>query len=544
MGKSTIQSVLIESLRLPTSDVVVLDGSSLTIGQLWAISQRSVRVELGAAAREKMKASRQYIVDRIAKGDVIYGVNTGFGPLCTVRISEAEIDQMQLNFVRSHSSGVGEPFSIQESRAMLALRANALATGHSGIRPEVVDFILTCLNLNLVPVIPQQGSVGASGDLAPLAHMALAFIGEGEMWSANSQAAERCQVYQGQWYQAEVAQKVLQQAGVAPLKLQMKEALSLTNGCQVMTGVGALNAYRSAQLLKQFDIAGSMSLEALQGGRGPFDPLVPATRRHRGETLTARNLLQVLGGTSEIARSHDGCGRVQDVYSLRCMPAVQGAAKETLRRTIETLEIEANSSTDNPLVFPEENKVLSCGNFHGEPVAFVLDFLAVAMAEAANISSCRIEKLTNTAMSGLPPFLAKNPGLQSCLMIVQYASAALVSENKVLCHPASADSIPTSANKEDHVSMGTIAARKLTTILNNVEQVLAMEYLTAAQGLNHLLPLKPAAGVAVAFDTIRKHVPFAADDRIFANDIKTLATLVKEGAILKAVEGAVGALEV
>jgi histidine ammonia-lyase len=539
-----VKSLLVESLRLPTGETVVLDGSNLTIGQLWAISQRSVRVELAPAAREKMKVSRKYIVDRIAKGDVIYGVNTGFGPLCTVRISDSEIDQMQLNFVRSHSSGVGEAFAIQESRAMLALRANALATGHSGIRPEVVDFILNCLNQNLVPVIPQQGSVGASGDLAPLAHMALAFIGEGEMWAESSQASESSQVFRGQWYQAQSAKIVLDKAGLAPLKLQMKEALSLTNGCQVMTGVGALNAYRSAQLLKQFDIAGAMSLEALQGGRGPFDPLVPATRRHRGEALTARNLLKILGGTSEISRSHEGCGRVQDVYSLRCMPAVQGASKETLRRTIETLEIEANSSTDNPLVFPEENKILSCGNFHGEPVAFVLDFLAVAMAEAANISSCRIEKLTNTSMSGLPPFLAKNPGLQSCLMIVQYASAALVSENKVLCHPASADSIPTSANKEDHVSMGTIAARKLTTILNNVEQVLAMEYLTAAQGLDHVLPLKPAAGVAIAFDCIRKKVPFAAEDRIFANDIKILASMVKEGVILAAVENAVGALEV
>ncbi len=515
-----------------SANMVVLDGQSLTREEVWWVSQcldGSTKVSLAPAARERMQRSRDYVLDRVSRGDVIYGVNTGFGPLCTVRISDSEIEQMQRNFVRSHSSGVGAPFTMEESRAILLLRANALATGHSGIRPEVVDFILTCLNENLIPVIPQQGSVGASGDLAPLAHAALAFIGEGEMWRAGQPAP---------------ALEVLKAKGKSPLQLQMKEALSLTNGCQVMTAVGLLNAHRSWRILKMFDVAGAMSLEALQGSRGPFDPLVPATRRHSGEARTARNLLKVLGESSSISDSHADCNRVQDVYSLRCMPAVHGACKDTLARATETLLIEANSSTDNPLVFVDENKILSCGNFHGEPVAFVLDFLAIAMAEVSNISSCRIEKLTNAAMSGLPPFLATNPGLQSCLMIVQYSSAALVSENKILCHPASADSIPTSANKEDHVSMGTIAARKLTRVVDHAEQVLAMELLTAAQGLDHLKPLAPTAGVGLAHQVIRSRVPFADQDRVFAKDIKNLRDLVVSENFLAPIEKQVGELEV
>ncbi|MCB0349234.1 MAG: aromatic amino acid lyase, partial [Bdellovibrionales bacterium] len=311
----------------------------------------------------------------------------------------------------------------------------------------------------------------------------------------------------------------------------------------VMTAVGLLATYESSRFAKLMDVAGAMSLEALQGSRKAFDPLIPATRRHPGEAKTSRNLLKILGKESEISNSHTSCTRVQDAYSLRCMPAVHGAAKDTILKTVETLQIEANSSTDNPLVFPNEDKILSCGNFHGEPVAFALDFLGIAMSAMSSISECRIEKLINPNMSGLPAFLAKDGGLNSGMMIVQVAAASLVSENKILSHPASVDSIPTSADKEDHVSMGTIAARKLKNIVNNAENILAMELLCAAQALDFLKPLNPAGGVKIAYDEIRKVVPFASEDRVFAKDIEKIRTLLRSD-LLEKIEKASGDLEV
>lgn len=509
-------------------ETVELTGESLTIDQVVAIAHQNAKVTLSVSAREKIQKSRDYIEKRLADGEVMYGVNTGFGAFSKVRISQADIVQLQKNLIRSHCSGVGEPFSRQETRAIMALRANALARGHSGIRVAVVEKILEFLNADVLPVIPSQGSVGASGDLAPLSHLALGLIGEGEVWDGEQVAS---------------AQKVLAQKKIAPLELQAKEGLSLINGCQVMTAIGLLTAARARDLLWLLDLGGAMSLEALRGSRGPFDALISASRPHPGEAQTARNILKLLGPTSDIAESHRDCDRVQDAYSLRCIPAVHGAAKNTLWKTIETLQIEANSSTDNPLVFADDGKILSCGNFHGEPVAFALDYLAVAMTAASSISECRIEKLINPAMSDLPAFLAPNGGLNSGLMIVQVAAAALVSENKILAHPASVDSIPTSADKEDHVSMGTIAARKLKNVVDNVEKVTAMEILAAKQALGFLAPMKAAAAVQAVYDLLDKDIPFAKEDRVFARDIEIIRQKIRSGEILKTVIQTVGPLE-
>lgn len=513
------------------SDSIILKGEGLTVFDLAHIAYHpELKVEMHPDAREKMRQSRAYIEKRIASGEVMYGVNTGFGAFSSVRISDSEIETLQRNLIRSHSAGVGEPFSREQTRAMMGLRANALVRGHSGIRPEVVDKILEFLNHDIVPVIPQQGSVGASGDLAPLSHLALALIGEGEVWDSQGRPTP--------------VEKVLKEKGLSPLTLKAKEGLSLINGCQVMTAVGMLAALDARRLLQMADIVGAMSLEGLRGSRKAFDPLIAATRPHPGEAQTARNLMKILGASSPIAESHIGCSRVQDSYSLRCMPAVHGAAKDALRYVWTALETEANSSTDNPLVFAEENKILSCGNFHGEPVSMAMDFAGMAVAVVASISECRIAKLINPSFSELPAFLAPNGGLNSGHMIVQVAAAALVSENKILAHPACVDSIPTSTDKEDHVSMGTIAARKFDKILKNAEQVLTMEMLSAAQALDLLAPLKPAAGVKAAHDLIRGSVPFAKEDRIFAQDVKKLFTeLVETNKIVNVVKKTVGDLE-
>jgi histidine ammonia-lyase len=423
---------------------------------------------------------------------------------------------------------VGEPFSPEQTRAIMLLRANALARGHSGVRELVIEKILEFLHGDVLPVIPQQGSVGASGDLAPLSHLALALIGEGEVWQDGKPAATA---------------GVLAKKNIKPLELQAKEGLSLINGCQVMTAVGLLAAFTARRLLWMMDLAGAMSLEALRGSRSAFDPLIFATRPHPGEAKTARNLLKLLGPSSAIGESHADCGRVQDAYSLRCMPAVHGAAKDALRYVMNVLEVESNSSTDNPLVFAKEGKILSCGNFHGEPVAFALDFAGIAISALASISECRIEKLINPVMSGLPAFLAPKGGLNSGHMIVQVAAASLVSENKILAHPASVDSIPTSADKEDHVSMGTIAARKFLQIAKNAENIVAMEMLSAAQALDMLKPLKASGAVDQALQLIRTKVPFAEEDRVFAKDIEAIRELIQSGALLESIHNSVGELE-
>jgi len=510
-----------------------LDGESITLQSLHEmVFSPPAQFVLSETAVEKIKRSREYIEDRISKGEVMYGVNTGFGAFSSVRISDSEIEDLQKNLIRSHSMGIGEPFYKHQAKAMMILRANTLARGHSGIRIAVIEKILEFLNKDIIPVIPQQGSVGASGDLAPLSHLALALIGEGEVFGENNEILS--------------AIDVLQKKNIQPLQLKAKEGLSLINGCQVMTAVGLLALYDARQLLKLADIAGAASVEGLRGSRKPFDPLIARTRPHVGEAKTAHNLLRVMGSRSEIGDSHLAetvDHRVQDAYSLRCMPAVHGAAKMAIEYCIRVLETEANSSTDNPLVFAEEEKILSCGNFHGMPVAHAMDFAAVAISSLASISHERISKFISTQMSELPPFLAPNGGLNSGHMIVQVASASLVSENKVLAHPASVDSMPTSAEKEDHVSMGTIAARKFSQVVRNAQNVVAMEFLSATQALDMLLPLKPNAGVQVVYKKIREHVPFAKTDRIFSKDVAKILALIVSGELVGIVEENVGELE-
>jgi histidine ammonia-lyase len=508
-----------------------LTGADVSLDSVWSVAHGDGKIvlNLSSAAREKMQRSRAYIEKRVKSGEAIYGVNTGFGAFSSVRISDSEIEQLQRNLIRSHSCGVGTPFTETETRAIMYLRANALASGHSGVRPLVVEKILEFLNAGIIPVIPCQGSVGASGDLAPLSHLALAIIGEGRVWKNGSPVP---------------VARLLEEKGITPLELKAKEGLSLINGCQVMTAIGLLNSYEGRRLAWITDLAGAMTLESLQGSRSAFDTLIAAVRPHHGEAQTARNLLRLLGPTSPIAESHIDCGRVQDAYSLRCMPAVHGAAKNALRRGVETLEIEANSSTDNPLVFAEFEKILSCGNFHGEPVAFVLDYMGIALSAMASMSECRIEKLMNPAMSaGLPAFLAPQGGLNSGHMIVQVAAASLVSENKILSHPASVDSIPTSADKEDHVSMGTIAARKMGQIVKNAENILAMELLSASQALDLLRPLEAAGAVKPIHDLIRTKVPFADVDRVFSDDIEEIKIMIRNDSLLECIKQNVGTLE-
>lgn len=498
----------------------ILNGNSVTVDSLYEMTFTEGVFELSSEARNKVQASRDYIEGRIKNGEVIYGVNTGFGAFSSVRISDSEIEQLQKNLIRSHSMGIGDPFTKSQSKAMMILRANTLARGHSGVRFEVIEKIIEFLNHDVIPVIPQQGSVGASGDLAPLSHLALALIGEGPVWGESFK-------------------------GIQALQLKAKEGLSLINGCQVMTAVGLLALHEAKDLLKIADIAGAMSIEGLRGSRKPFDPLIAMTRPHAGEAPTARNLLKIMGEKSEISESHAvNDPRVQDAYSLRCMPAVHGATKMAINYAIQVLETEANSSTDNPLVFADEGKILSCGNFHGMPVAHAMDFASIAISSLASISHERISKFISNQMSDLPPFLAPNGGLNSGHMIVQVASASLVSENKVLAHPASVDSMPTSAEKEDHVSMGTIAARKFSQIVKNAQNVLAMEFLSASQALDMLQPLKPASGVLSAFNEIRNNVPFAQNDRIFYQDVEKIKNLITRRILLEKVESKIGTIEI
>ncbi len=497
----------------------IIDGHSITVDSLFEMTNEAGHFELAPAARERVQKSRDYIESRIKNGEVMYGVNTGFGAFSSVRISDDQIEQLQKNLIRSHSMGIGEPFTKIQSKAMMILRANTLACGHSGVRVEVIEKILEFLNYDVIPVIPQQGSVGASGDLAPLSHLALALIGEGEVWGENYKS-------------------------VKPLELKAKEGLSLINGCQVMTAVGLLALHEARDLIKISDISGAMSIEGLRGSRKPFDPLIAAVRPHAGEAPTARNLLRVMGEKSEISESHSvNDPRVQDAYSLRCMPAVHGAVKMAINYAVKVLETEANASTDNPLVFADAGKILSCGNFHGMPVAHALDFAAIAISSLASISHERISKFISTQMSDLAPFLAPDGGLNSGHMIVQVASASLVSENKVLAHPASVDSMPTSAEKEDHVSMGTIAARKFTQILKNAQNVVAMEFLSGTQALDLIKPLKPADGVLAAYELVRTQVPFAKVDRIFAKDVDKIRQMILNRQILMTVEKVIGPLE-
>ncbi len=485
---------------------VEIDGNRLTLEDFERVVVDGTPVTLVPRARRAMLASRK-VVERIAASDTpAYGINTGFGKLADCQIGHSQIRELQINLIRSHACGVGPPLDIAETRGIMLCRANALAKGFSGVRPELVAFLLTLLNRGIHPVIPSQGSVGASGDLAPLAHLSLVLIGEGKVWNGG-----RCIP----------GRSALRKAGLKPWLPGAKEGLALLNGTQAMLSVGSLALLEAENLMDTADVAAALSLEALKGTPRAFDARLQATRPYPGQLQTAANMRRLLAG-SRIRESHLDCPRVQDAYSLRCIPQVHGAIRDTLALARRTFSIELNAATDNPLVFAREGELISGGNFHGQPLALVLDYMAIALTELSSISERRIERLINPEYGDLPPFLTHDPGLNSGFMMLQVTAAALASACKVLAHPASVDSIPTSGNREDHVSMGMGAALKLKQVLANLRKILAIELLCAAQGVDLLCPLQPGAGGLKAHALVRSVSPTLLADRSLASDIESL----------------------
>ncbi len=511
--------------RASGSDTIDLD-LTLTIGDVARVAHGAVAVLLSERARQRVRANRAYVDRLLATGATVYGVTTGFGRFATTKIAPEQVKQLQRNLLLSHAVGVGEPLPDPIVRSMLLLRAQSLAIGYSGVRPEVIDALLGLLKAGVLPVVPAKGSVGASGDLAPLAHLALPLIGEGEA------------TYEGERLGGAEA---LRRAGLAPLELEAKEGLALINGTQMMSALLVAGLLEAESLARHADVAAAMTVEGLMGSHVPFSELVTRLRPHAGAAATAANMRRLLTD-SEINASHEDCGRVQDAYSLRAVTQVHGATRDALAYLRGVLEVEINSVTDNPLIFSAEEQVVSAGNFHGQPLALAADFAAIAVAELANIGERRVEQLVNPALSGLPAFLTPEGGLNSGLMVAQYTAAALVSENKVLAHPASVDSIPTSANQEDHVSMGAHASRKLLEVVGNARHVVAVELMAAAQALEFRAPLRPSSAVAAAHAWVRERVPALAADRYLAPDLRVLAGAVAEGSLLSAVAPLTGDL--
>jgi histidine ammonia-lyase len=493
----------------PPGDPIELDGLSLTLDAFARVTLGGARATLAPAARQRVAAGRQAVERALATGEAVYGLNTGFGELANVRIGADRVAQLQRRLILSHAAGVGPPLPATAVRGMLLLRANTLARGHSGVRPVVIESLLALLNHGILPVVPSRGSVGASGDLAPLAHLALPLIGRGILTAGGSEMP---------------AEEGLRRAGIAPLELQPKEGLALINGTQAMSSLLALAAIEARRMVKVADLVGALSTEALRGTDAAFDARIHALRPYPGQRASAANLWRLMQGSALRESHRAGDVRVQDPYSLRCMPQVHGAVRDLLAEVEAKLAIEINSVTDNPLVFPAgeaggDEAILSGGNFHGEPMALAADILTIGLAELAAISERRIEKLINPAFSGLPPFLVRDAGLNSGFMLAQVTAAALVSENKVLAHPAAVDSIPTSADKEDHVSMGMGAALKLGDVLVNARQVLAIELLAAAQGIDLLRPLTTSLPLEALHASVRARVASWEEDREMAPDL-------------------------
>lgn len=491
-----------------------LNGQRLTLEEVYEVARGAAQVGLAVQARSRVEDSRRVVEKILADGRVVYGVNTGFGKLADVRIAPSELRELQVNLVRSHSCGVGPPLSEMETRAMMLLRANVLAAGYSGARAVVIDTLLAMLERGVYAVIPEKGSVGASGDLAPLAHLALSCIGEGEAFYKGERMASA---------------EALRRARIEPLQLEAKEGLALLNGTQAMAATGGLALHRAGRLARVADVAGAMTLEALKGTPAAFDERIQKARPHPGQGEAAAHLRALLE-ESEIRQSHlDNDPRVQDAYSLRCMPQVHGAVRGALSHARDIVEIETGSATDNPLVFADAEEILSGGNFHGAPLAMAFDYAAIALTDLASISERRIERLVNPDLNeGLPAFLTAHPGTSSGFMIAQVTAVALVSESKVLSHPASVDNLPTSGGKEDHVSMGMTAAVKLRTILENAEHVLAIELMTASEGLEYRAPLLPGRGVKRAHEALRRHVPRLAHDRVLSDDIQKIVAMIRQ----------------
>jgi histidine ammonia-lyase len=507
------------------SSAIELTGEDLTIDDVWAVAVLGEEARLSPGAHERMRSARELLES--IQGEHTYGVNTGFGRFVSARIPDELAVELQVRLLRSHACGVGEPYPDDVVRAALLLRANTLAKGFSGARIETVELALACLNRGVLPVVPARGSVGASGDLAPLAHLALPLVGEGEAWVDG----ERLE-----------GAEALRRAGLEPITLATKEGLSLVNGTQFMSSMAALGVVRARRLARTADLACALSLEALQGSRTSFQAAVHRTRPLKGQRDAAANVWRLLEG-SAIIESHRWCDKVQDAYSLRCAAQVHGACRDLLEYVEATVAVELNSATDNPLVLLEEGEIVSNGNFHGQPLAFALDALSMAVAELASISERRTERLVNPSLSdGLPPFLVTEGGLNSGFMIPQYVAASLVSENKVLAHPASVDSIPTSAGQEDHVSMGNAAGLKALRVLDNAERALAIELLAGAQAVEFLAPLAPGQGVQATHDIVRSLSPRLVEDRSLSVDIERVASAIRSGQVVDAVEAEIGAL--
>ena len=509
---------------------ILIDKPDLTIEEVVSVARDRARVEVSTAAMERMARSRALVERWVAEDRIIYGITTGFGALSHRRITGAQTRELQRNILFSHAAGVGEPLPEEVVRAVMAIRLHDLSMGYAGIRTETFRQLMDLLNAGVCPVVPEKGSVGASGDLAPTAHLCLVLIGEGEAF------------YKGRRM---TGAEALAKAGLAPIVLEAGEGLALTNGTQVMAGIQTLVIHDAQRLAKTADIACAMTLEVLMGSDAEFDARIHLVRPHPGQADAAANLRR-LTRDSPIIRSHQGCSRVQDAYTLRCSPQIHGATRDAISHVRRVLEIEINSTTTNPLIFADLDDFKLGGNFHGQPLALTADYLAIGLAELANVSERRVERLVNPQLSELPAFLVVEEGLNSGFMIAQYTAAALVSENKVLAHPASVDSIPTSANKEDHVSMGTIAARKCRDIMTNTEQVLSVELLCAAQAMDLLTRqsgLKPAPGTLAAWKTVRASIPYLEKDRQLSLDMEAMAAMVRSGEIVAAVEAAVGELK-
>lgn len=495
-------------------DKVIITGNSLTLNEVNEVCRNYVKVELSELAVEKILQSRKVVDDFVENEDVVYGITTGFGKFSDVTISKEESKILQKNLIVTHAVGAGKPFDTEVVRGIILLRINNLAKGYSGAKLETIQTMIGMLNKGLHPIVPEKGSLGASGDLAPLSHMVLPMIGLGQ--------AE----YMGEILPGHDA---MERAGIPVIELTAKEGLALINGTQVMTAAGALTVYDSLNILKAADIAAALSFEAQNGIVDALDKRLHDTRPHKGQIDTARILTKLLAGSKMTTRQ--GEIRVQDAYSLRCVPQVHGASKDAIDYVKEKVQIEINSVTDNPIIFPESKEGISGGNFHGQPMALAFDFLGIALSELANISERRIERLVNPTLSGLPAFLVDHGGLNSGFMIVQYSAAALVSENKILAHPASVDSIPSSANQEDHVSMGTIAARKAKEIMENVRRVLAMEIMCACQGIDLRGNKGLGAGTKLVYKELRKVVPMLKEDRPLYEDINKCEELIIKGII-------------
>lgn len=505
---------------------IIINGDSLTLEDFIKVARHNEKIELPQEVKDNMQRSRDLVEKYVDEEKVVYGITTGFGKFSDVIISKEDTKRLQKNLIMSHACGVGEVFSEEESRGVMLLRVNALAKGYSGIRISTVQTLVDMLNKGVTPIIPQQGSLGSSGDLAPLAHMVLVMFGEGEA------------IYNGERISGKEA---MEKAGIPTIELTSKEGLALINGTQVMTSVGAIVIYDALNLSKLADLSAGLTNEALNGIVDAYDHKVHAVRKQNGQINTAKNLLNILEGSKNTTRQ--GELRVQDAYSLRCTPQVHGASKDCLEYVKDKVEIEMNAATDNPLIFVDEEEVISGGNFHGQPMAISFDFMKLGIAELANISERRLERLVNPALSeGLPAFLVQDGGINSGFMIVQYAAAALVSENKTLAHPASVDSIPSSANQEDHVSMGTIAARHAREILLNSRRVIAMEILAACQAID----LRGNKGMGKAtkpvYDIIRNEIPMLKEDRIMNVDIDKVDQIMRSESLIKAAEKVIGTI--